>query len=113
MPWEMRAKNGNRRRVRTGAGEGCLGGAREEKFAAKIQCARGWACDGACGELAGTRTQDPRLKRALLYQLSYELPQNAAVSKLPQGELRVGSGRRVRLRRMQRRWATGRRCARG
>ena len=25
------------------------------------------------GELAGTRTQDPRLKRALLYQLSYEL----------------------------------------
>jgi hypothetical protein len=27
------------------------------------------------GELAGTRTQDPRLKRALLYQLSYELVQ--------------------------------------
>jgi hypothetical protein len=26
-----------------------------------------------CGELAGIRTQDPRLKRALLYQLSYEL----------------------------------------
>ena len=25
------------------------------------------------GELAGTRTQDPRLKRAMLYQLSYEL----------------------------------------
>ncbi len=25
------------------------------------------------GELAGNRTQDPRLKRALLYQLSYEL----------------------------------------
>jgi len=25
------------------------------------------------GELAGARTQDPRLKRALLYQLSYEL----------------------------------------
>ena len=25
------------------------------------------------GEPAGTRTQDPRLKRALLYQLSYEL----------------------------------------
>ena len=25
------------------------------------------------GELAGIRTQDPRLKRALLYQLSYEL----------------------------------------
>jgi hypothetical protein len=25
------------------------------------------------GELAGDRTQDPRLKRALLYQLSYEL----------------------------------------
>ena len=36
-----------------------------------------------CGELAGARTQDPRLKRALLYQLSYELVQ-AAVSKLPQ-----------------------------
>jgi hypothetical protein len=28
---------------------------------------------GVFGELAGTRTQDPRLKRALLYQLSYEL----------------------------------------
>ena len=27
------------------------------------------------GELAGDRTQDPRLKRALLYQLSYELVQ--------------------------------------
>ena len=26
-----------------------------------------------CGEPAGIRTQDPRLKRALLYQLSYEL----------------------------------------
>jgi hypothetical protein len=25
------------------------------------------------GELAGIRTQDPRLKRALLYHLSYEL----------------------------------------
>ena len=25
------------------------------------------------GELAGARTQDPRLKRAMLYQLSYEL----------------------------------------
>ena len=25
------------------------------------------------GERAGTRTQDPRLKRALLYQLSYAL----------------------------------------
>jgi len=25
------------------------------------------------GELAGARTQDPRLKRALLYLLSYEL----------------------------------------
>jgi hypothetical protein len=28
------------------------------------------------GELAGIRTQDPRLKRALLYQLSYELVQD-------------------------------------
>lgn len=35
------------------------------------------------GELAGIRTQDPRLKRALLYQLSYELVK-AAVSKLTQ-----------------------------
>ena len=30
---------------------------------------------GRSGELAGIRTQDPRLKRALLYQLSYELVQ--------------------------------------
>jgi hypothetical protein len=28
-----------------------------------------------CGELGGIRTHDPRLKRALLYQLSYELVQ--------------------------------------
>ena len=28
---------------------------------------------GGNGEPAGTRTQDPRLKRALLYQLSYGL----------------------------------------
>jgi hypothetical protein len=28
---------------------------------------------GRCGELAGARTQDQRLKRAMLYQLSYEL----------------------------------------
>ena len=28
---------------------------------------RGWKC----GEAAGTRTRDPRLKRPLLYQLSY------------------------------------------
>ena len=34
-------------------------------------CARKYAAKG--GELAGIRTQDPRLKRALLYQLSYEL----------------------------------------
>ena len=50
------------------------------------------------GELAGNRTQDPRLKRALLYQLSYELaredrcyqPTTGALSALtgrvPQGE---------------------------
>ena len=29
------------------------------------------------GELAGDRTQDPRLKRALLYLLSYELSPSA------------------------------------
>jgi hypothetical protein len=27
----------------------------------------------SAGELAGNRTQDPRIKSALLYQLSYEL----------------------------------------
>ena len=36
------------------------------------------------GELAGARTQDPRLKRALLYQLSYELTGIPATSKLTQ-----------------------------
>ena len=29
-----------------------------------------------CGESAGIRTQDPRLKRAMLYQLSYRLSQD-------------------------------------
>ncbi len=43
----------------------------------------GWE---GCGELAGARTQDPRLKRALLYQLSYELDK-AACSKVPQGNV--------------------------
>ena len=33
------------------------------------------------GEPAGTRTQDPRLKRALLYQLSYELAHGRNSSK--------------------------------
>jgi hypothetical protein len=37
------------------------------------------------GELAGIRTQDPRLKRALLYQLSYEL----AIRPLPQNYHKV------------------------
>ncbi len=36
----------------------------------------GISAAGRSGELAGTRTQDPRLKRALLYQLSYELSQD-------------------------------------
>jgi hypothetical protein len=31
-----------------------------------------------CGEPAGTRTQDPRLKRAMLYQLSYRLTLRSA-----------------------------------
>jgi hypothetical protein len=36
--------------------------------------AQDWAgAAGGNGELAGIRTQDPRLKRALLYLLSYEL----------------------------------------
>jgi hypothetical protein len=34
-----------------------------------------WELRPEGGELAGIRTQDPRLKRALLYQLSYELVQ--------------------------------------
>ena len=43
------------------------------------------------GELAGIRTQDPRLKRALLYLLSYELVQcrflktNTAENSAPGG----------------------------
>ena len=45
------------------------------------------ACGGPVGgELAGIRTQDPRLKRALLYQLSYELVK-AAISKLTQAAI--------------------------
>lgn len=32
-----------------------------------------WDAEGRVGEPAGTRTQDPRLKRALLYRLSYRL----------------------------------------
>ena len=42
-----------------------------------------------CGELAGIRTQDPRLKRALLYQLSYELSPLFDVASTVQVYLRV------------------------
>jgi hypothetical protein len=44
------------------------------------------------GELAGARTQDPRLKRAMLYQLSYELlpsKNNTHGSKCPSGPGRL------------------------
>jgi hypothetical protein len=43
----------------------------------------GFECAGTagCGELAGARTQDQRLKRAMLYQLSYELDQRPLHSK--------------------------------
>ena len=37
------------------------------------------------GEPAGTRTQDPRLKRALLYQLSYELTSDSRVTQFDNG----------------------------
>jgi hypothetical protein len=37
----------------------------------------GW---GKCGERAGARTQDQRLKRAMLYQLSYPLVLHIQVS---------------------------------
>ena len=39
----------------------------------------------ACGEPAGTRTQDPRLKRALLYQLSYELTPESRLTQPTSG----------------------------
>ena len=45
-------------------------------------------CEDHGGELAGIRTQDPRLKRALLYQLSYELAVTTASFKLPQWPVR-------------------------
>ena len=47
--------------------------------------------DGLDGESAGTRTQDQRLKRAMLYQLSYALEphSNGSISKGPQGGGRI------------------------
>ena len=33
----------------------------------------------SCGEAAGTRTQDPRLKRPLLYRLSYRPVKDAGL----------------------------------
>ncbi len=59
------------------------------------------------GELAGNRTQDPRLKRALLYQLSYELFENRFFqtttarlgSGVPQkGLLRITKNRAPRIK---------------
>ena len=51
------------------------------------------------GELGGSRTQDPRLKRALLYLLSYELSPTATDGELSRcseqaGMLRTAIGRR-------------------
>src|SRR5271167_4756636 len=45
------------------------------------------------GELAGNRTQDPRLKRALLYQLSYELAECRF--------LKVNTGASAKIRRLR------------
>jgi hypothetical protein len=42
------------------------------------------------GELAGVRTQDQRLKRAMLYQLSYELTRNyQKISQVPAANVGV------------------------
>ena len=64
-----------------GNGDTFARGIREGKRVGYTQD-RAWDHDGEAaesigndGELAGIRTQDPRLKRALLYQLSYELVQ--------------------------------------
>jgi hypothetical protein len=46
------------------------------------------------GELAGIRTQDPRLKRALLYLLSYELVQGRFFKTTIAGAEAPGAGRR-------------------
>ena len=46
--------------------------------------------DRRSGELAGARTQDPRLKRALLYLLSYELVQGRSIQIITGRELLQG-----------------------
>lgn len=55
------------------------GGSANEKADRRCCPVQGrWEEESNClvsGEPAGIRTQDPRLKRALLYQLSYELTQ--------------------------------------
>ena len=43
------------------------------------------------GESAGIRTQDPRLKRAMLYQLSYRLSQTQRRHIVTRGAGREGS----------------------
>src|ERR1700691_4987494 len=56
------------------------------------------------GELAGARTHDTRLKRALLYQLSYELVRGRFF-KITQGDVFRPRGRRVTRVRANGQWA--------
>ena len=50
---------------------------------------------GTCGELAGARTQDQRLKRAMLYQLSYELVQGRSIQIITAPGLQAYGRRRL------------------
>ncbi len=59
-----------------------------------------------CGEAAGTRTQDPRLKRPLLYRLSYR-PKGLTQFINPLGFAHVGCGRSLHessRRTLKQRW---------
>ena len=56
---------------------GGLGVSRDYGVAAQGYRSPGVLIYAKHGEPAGTRTQDPRLKRALLYQLSYGLTSTA------------------------------------
>ena len=53
-----------------------------------------WEClEEKGGEPAGTRTQDPRLKRALLYRLSYRLTRAEILPGSPALSPRFGTQR--------------------
>ena len=74
--WDARLRDAVNRLEK---GYGLVDGLADERLVTKVVGAN----YAENGEPAGTRTQDPRLKRAMLYRLSYRLTERRARSLPP------------------------------